>query len=135
MVEVVDLVARGEADEENEQDFDQKPDARRETDDVVGNADHEDDGHRRNERHQPGTVEKELGAADAGENAEKDGHSAQDGHGDALQLAGVGIVDEILADGEAQHLGERQSGGQDGGQQGDEIRKNRGHDDRGDDVI
>ena len=116
MVEVVDLVARGEADEENEQNFDQEPDARRETDDVVGNADHQDDGHGRNERHQPGTVEEEVGTADAGKYAEKDGHSAQDGYGDALQLAGVGIVDEILADGKPQHLGERQSGGQDGGQ-------------------
>ncbi len=86
-------MARGEANKENEQNFDQKPDARRETDDVVGNADHEDDGHRRNERHQPGTVEEEVGTADAGKYAEKDGHSAQDGYGDALQLAGVGIVD------------------------------------------
>ena len=116
MVEVVDLVARSKADEENEQDFDQKPNARRKADNVIGNADHQDDGHGRDERHQSGTVEEEVGAADAGEYTEKDGHSAQDGYGDALQLAGVGIVDEILADGKPQHLGERQSGGQDGGQ-------------------
>ena len=116
MVEVVDLVARSKADEENEQDFDEKTDARCEADDVIGNADHQDDGHGRDERHQSGTVEEEVGAADAGEYPEKDGHSAQDGYGDALQLAGVGIVDEILADGKPQHLGERQSGGQDGGQ-------------------
>ena len=116
MVEVVDLVARSKADEKDEQDFDEKTDARCEADDVIGNADHEDDGHRRDEGHEPGTVEEEVGATDTGDDAEKDGHSAQYGYGDALELAGVGIVDEILADGEAQHLGERQSGGQDGGQ-------------------
>ena len=116
MVEVVDLVARSKADEENEQDFDQKPNARRKADNVIGNADHQDDGHGRNERHEPGTVEEEVGAADAGEYTEKDGHSAQDGYGDALELAGIGIVDKVLAQGEPQHLGERQSGGQDGGQ-------------------
>ena len=116
MVEVVDLMARGEADEKDEQDFDQKPNARCEADDVIGNADHQDDGHGRDERHQPGTVEEEVGTADAGEYTEKDGHSAQYGYGDALELAGIGIVDKVLADGEAQHLGERQSGGQDGGQ-------------------
>ncbi len=116
MVEVVDLVARSKADEKDEQDFDQKPNARRKADNVIGNADHQDDGHGRNERHQPGTVEEEVGATDAGDDAEKDGHSAQDGYGDTLELAGIGIVDKVLADGEAQHLGERQSGGQDGGQ-------------------
>ena len=116
MVEVVDLVARSKADEENEQDFDQKPNARRKADNVIGNADHQDDGHGRDEGHEPGTVEEEVGATDAGDDAEKDGHSAQYGYGDALELAGIGIVDKVLADGEAQHLGERQSGGQDGGQ-------------------
>ena len=103
-VEVIELVARGADEVEHQQYLDNEPHLGRQRDDVVHEAHDEDDEDAGEDGEQVEVAAKQAVAHDAREHTEDDGKSAHDGNGNTLQLAGIGVVDDVLALGYLEHI-------------------------------
>ena len=103
-VEVIELVTRGADEVEHQQYLHNEPHLGRQRDDVVHEAHDEDDEDAGEDGEQVEVAAKQAVAHDAREHAEDDGKTAHDGNGDTLQLAGIGVVDDVLALGYLEHI-------------------------------
>lgn len=98
-VEVVQGISADEDQQQDRADFDQKPQPRREIQDVVQRTGIEHDHHRHDDDEQLGAVTRDTGNAQPDDRAEKDGNAPQHGNRPALQLARIGVVDDVLVEG------------------------------------
>ena len=83
-------------DAEDSEDFDDDAIARAEVDDVVDGADVEHHAHSCNNGEDDATVVQTFGKQRPAKNAEEYGDASHNGYGALLQLACVGIIDEVL---------------------------------------
>lgn len=98
-VEIVQAVVSDEDQQQHRTDLDQEAKPRRKIQNIVQRSGVEHDHHRHDDDEQLGTVTADAGNPQPDNRSEEDGDTAQHGRGFALQLARVGIVDNVLVEG------------------------------------
>lgn len=99
-VEIVQAVVSDEDQQQHRTDLDQEAKPRRKVQNIVQRSGVEHDHHRHDDDEQFGTVTADAGNPQPDDRSEKDGNAAQHGRGFALQLARVGIVDNVFVEGD-----------------------------------
>lgn len=98
-VEIVQSVPSDKDQQQHRSDLDQKAKARREIQNVIHRSGIEHDHHRHDDDEQVGTVATKACTPQTDDRPEEDGDSTQHGCRSALQLAGVGVVHDVLVEG------------------------------------
>jgi len=122
-VEVVEAVSSDVDQQQHRENLNQKPQCGREVEDIVERSGVEHNHHRHHDDEQLGAVVPESGAAQTDDRAEEDGDASQHGDRLALQLARVGVVDDVLVEG---NLDQQRMNPPDA-QQGNQERENEWH--------
>ena len=122
-VEVVETVSADINQQQHRENLNQKAQCGREVEDVVERSGVEHNHHRHHDDEQLGAVVPESGAAQTDDRAEEDGDASQHGDRLALQLARVGVVDDVLVEG---NLDQQRMNPPDT-QQGNQERENEWH--------
>jgi len=113
-VEVVELETGGIYKVEHQEDLNDEAHTGGEGDHVVHEADDEDDEDGGEDGEEVEGLAQEPEAHDAGEDTEDYGEAAQDGDRDTLELAGIGVVDDVLGLGYLEDVGVDPTGAEEG---------------------
>jgi len=119
-VEVVDAVVAGVHQHDGNGNLHQETEVGGDLDDVVDSADIQHHEHGEHDGEEVAAVEEEPADNQRHQDAEHDGDATQHGDGDALQLTGIGVVDDVFQQCYTQDLGEDPDRGQHGDHKGDE---------------
>lgn len=99
-MEVIQGVSSDENQQQNRADLDQEPQRRRKIEDVIHRAGIEHNHHRDDDKEELGAVAGYTGTTQSDDRSEEDGNTAQNGSRPTLQFAGIGIVDDVLVEGD-----------------------------------
>lgn len=99
-VEVIQGVSSAENQQQNRADLDQEPQDRRKIEDVIHRAGIEHNHHRDDDDEEFGAVASYTGTAQPDDRSEEEGNTAQNGSRTTLQFAGIGIVEDVLVEGD-----------------------------------
>ena len=126
-MEAVDAIATGVHKHQCNAYLDKETHRRGEVHDVVNGAYIEHHRHGKNDGEEAAAVEEELADAQRHQDAEHNSHTAQHGNRNTLQLAGIGVVDDVLRQSDMKHPGIYPDGCQHGYQKGDNDMKDERH--------
>ena len=99
-VKVIQGISSDENQQQNRADLDQEPQDRRKIEDVIHRAGIEHNHHRDDDDEEFGAVASYTGTAQPDDRSEEEGNTAQNGSRTTLQFAGIGIVDDVLVEGD-----------------------------------